>query len=65
MGQWDSAIADYDSALRLSPKMASALYGRGFAKLQKGDTANGNADQAAAKLIEPNIVEEFARHGLQ
>ena len=37
-GQWDSAIADYSSALRLNPKLATALYGLGLAKLKKGDT---------------------------
>ena len=36
MGQFDSAIQDYNSALRIEPKMASALYGRGLARLKKG-----------------------------
>jgi tetratricopeptide (TPR) repeat protein len=65
MGQWDSAIDDYSSALRLDPKLASSLYGRGLAKLKKGDTAGGNADIAEAKAIEANIVEDFARYGVQ
>ena len=33
MGQFNSAIQDYNSALRIEPKMASALYGRGLARL--------------------------------
>jgi tetratricopeptide (TPR) repeat protein len=65
MGQWDSAIDDYSSALRLDPKLASSLYGRGLAKLKKGDTAGGNADIAAAEAIEANVVEDFARYGVQ
>jgi tetratricopeptide (TPR) repeat protein len=65
MGQWDSAIDDYSSALRLDPKLASSLYGRGLAKLKKGDTTDGNADIAEAKAIEANIVEDFARYGVQ
>jgi hypothetical protein len=39
--------------------------GRGLAKLKKGDTSGGNADIAAAKAIETNIVEDFARYGAQ
>jgi hypothetical protein len=64
-GQWDSAIDDYSSALRFDPKLASSIYGRGLAKLKKGDTTDGNADIAEAKAIEANIVEGFARYGVQ
>jgi hypothetical protein len=45
--------------------MASSLYGRGLAKLRKGDTTGGNADIAAAKTIEADIVGEFARYDVQ
>ena len=65
MAQWDSALADYSSALRLDPRLASSLYGRGFAKLKKGDTTGGDADIASARAIEPNIIAEFARYGVQ
>ena len=64
LGQWELAIADFNSALRLDSKLPSALYGRGFAKLKRGNLAGGHADIAAAKTIEQNIVEEFARYGL-
>jgi tetratricopeptide (TPR) repeat protein len=65
MGKWDSAIDDYSSPLRFDPKLVSSLYGRGLAKLRKGDIAGGNGDIAAAKEIEPNIVEDFARYGVR
>jgi len=65
MGQWDSAIDDYSSALRSDPKLASSRYGRGLANLKKGDTTGGYADIATAKTIEVNIVEEFARYGVE
>jgi tetratricopeptide (TPR) repeat protein len=65
MGQWDSAIDDYSSALRFEPKSASSLYGRGLAKLKKGDTTGGNADIAAARAIDANIVGDFTRYGVQ
>jgi Tetratricopeptide repeat/TPR repeat len=64
-GQLDAAIADYDSALKLHPKTASSLYGRGVAKLKKGDSSGGNSDIAAAKAIQANIDEEFARDGVK
>jgi hypothetical protein len=64
-GQLDAAIADYDSVLKLHPNTASSLYGRGVAKLRKGDSSGGNADIAAAKAIQVNIDEEFARDGVK
>jgi tetratricopeptide (TPR) repeat protein len=65
MKQWELAIADYNSALRIDGKMPTALYGRGIAKLKKGDLAGGNADVAAAKAAEPNIAGEFSHYGLE
>jgi tetratricopeptide (TPR) repeat protein len=65
MGKWDLAIDDYSSALRLDPKLAGSLYGRGLARLKTGDTTGGNADIGAAKEIESSIVEEFARYGVR
>jgi tetratricopeptide (TPR) repeat protein len=61
---WELAIDDYSSALRLNPKLATALYGRGFAKLKNADQT-GEVDIAAAKAIEATIEGEFARYGLQ
>lgn len=55
--------ADFDAALRLDPKLPSALFGRGYAKLKRSDLA-GNGDIAAAKTIQSNIVAEFAGYGL-
>ena len=63
-GQFDQAIGDFDLALKLRPTLASALYGRGLAKLKKGENASGEVDVSAAKAIKPNVAEEFARYGL-
>ena len=63
-GQWDAAFADYNAALRLAPRLASALYGRGFVRLKRGDTANGNADIVAAKAAHSAIAEDFKRYGV-
>jgi tetratricopeptide (TPR) repeat protein len=65
MGQPSNAIADYDAALRINPKHASSLYGRGMAKLRIGNTVAGNGDISAAKLIQSDIAEEFARYGVR
>ena len=65
MGQPSNAIADYDAALRINPKHASSLYGRGIAKLRIGNTVAGNDDISAAKLIQSDIAEEFARYGIR
>jgi hypothetical protein len=48
-GQLDAAISDYDSALRLDPRLANARYGRGLAKLKKGDIAGSENDLEAAE----------------
>lgn len=65
LGQWELAIADYNSALRIDRRLPTALYGRGFAKLKRGDRAGADADIAAGKAGEQNIVEKFAGYGLQ
>jgi membrane associated rhomboid family serine protease/tetratricopeptide (TPR) repeat protein len=64
LSRLDDAVADYDEALRRNPKQAGSLYGRGLAKLRKGDVAGSEADIAAAKAIQANIAEEFARYGV-
>src|SRR5262249_28756696 len=63
LGQFDSAIADYDAALRIDPRRAASLYGRGLAKQKKGDVGGGNADIAAATAIRGDVADQFARYG--
>jgi hypothetical protein len=64
MGQFEAAIRDYDAALKADPKIAESLYGRGVAKVKNGD-ADGNADIAAAKALNPNIAELMAKLGVR
>lgn len=64
LGELDAAVADYNFALQRNPKMASAQYGRGLARLKKGDRAGGSADIKAAKTLDKNIASEFASFGL-
>jgi hypothetical protein len=60
LGQFDNAIAKFNAALLFAPELATSLYGRGVAKLKKGDTAAGNADIAAAEAIQPDIARQMA-----
>jgi tetratricopeptide (TPR) repeat protein len=54
------AIASYDQALRMKPRLAAALYGRGLAELRTRQTAAGRADLAAAMKIDPDVTRLFA-----
>ena len=63
-GEYDRAIDDYDAALKLRPNLAWALYGRGVARLFKGEAAAGDADIAAAKALAPRIAEITRARGI-
>jgi tetratricopeptide (TPR) repeat protein len=65
MGQFGAAVDDYGSALQFDAKLASALYGRGLAKLKQGDKVGGETDLAAARAIQANIGDEFGRYGVR
>ena len=65
LGQFEHAIVDYNAALTIVPRKADALYGRGLARLKRGDAAGGKADIAAAQGIRAGIAEEFLRRGVQ
>ena len=61
LGRLDEAIADDDAALKLNPRLATALYGRGLARRRKGDQAGGDADIAAAEAVQADIAEAYAK----
>jgi len=50
---YDRAIADYDAALRINPKLAEALHNRGIAWAHKGDPDRAIADFDAALRLNP------------
>ena len=58
------AIVEYDAALKLDPKRALALYGRGLAKIKMGDTKGGAGDRTAASLLDDDVNEQFLTYGL-
>jgi tetratricopeptide (TPR) repeat protein len=63
MGKFDSAIADYDTALAIDNKLPTSLYGRGQAKRMKGDPT-GSVDMKAGQTMDPAVAAEFKRWGL-
>jgi tetratricopeptide (TPR) repeat protein/predicted aspartyl protease len=60
-GKLDPALADYNAALTVNPRFASSLYGRGLTKQKMGDEAGGKIDIAAARGVDPMIVEHFGK----
>jgi tetratricopeptide (TPR) repeat protein len=65
LGHYDKAIVDYDAVLKASSIRATALYGRGVAKRKQGDNVGSQEDMTAARLIRPDIVDEFIRLGVK
>ncbi len=61
---WAKAIKDFDYAIEIRPGLTTSLYGRGVAKHASGDMAGGDADIAAAKHGEPDIVNVMAKLGV-
>jgi tetratricopeptide (TPR) repeat protein len=56
-GDAGRAMADYSEAVRLHPGYAEALFRRGVVRRRAGDKVGGDADVAAAKKIDPGLVE--------
>jgi len=64
MGEYDKSIADYDASLKINPKDAWSLYGRGIDKLRKRKISEGETDIAQATAIWPQVADEFKRRGI-
>ena len=64
MGDYENSIADYDAALKINPKNAWSLYGRGVDKLRQQKTSDAEVDIARATAVWPQVAEEFKRRGI-
>jgi tetratricopeptide (TPR) repeat protein len=63
-GEYDKALADFNDALKMTPKNARALYARGVAESRKNDRKQSAADLEAAAQIEPQVAAKFERYGI-
>jgi hypothetical protein len=59
-----AAIADFDCAVALNPKLAPAFFGRAVAKERLGDEAGAARDYAAARAIDADIEAKLTRQGV-
>ncbi|MGA9581445.1 MAG: DUF3857 domain-containing protein [Allosphingosinicella sp.] len=59
LGQWDRAIADYSAALALEPRDYRSLFGRGVARLRKGEREAGERDLADARRYSFDVDAEY------
>jgi tetratricopeptide (TPR) repeat protein len=64
LGDYDKSIGNYDAALKIRPKNAWTLYGRGLAKLKKNNRSEGEADITEAVKISPGVADAYKRMGL-
>jgi tetratricopeptide (TPR) repeat protein len=63
-GEYAKAIEDFDDALKLQPKNALALYGRGVAKSRRDRNNSGQSDIDAAEVLAPKMTEHYQRYGI-
>lgn len=64
LNKLDEALDDFEAALKISPRQALSLYGRGLVKMRKGDTTAGKADMDDAKSARAAIADEYVKYGV-
>jgi tetratricopeptide (TPR) repeat protein len=62
--RYSESIASYDAAISAGPASPASFYGRGLARLRKGEAGIGQADLAHARSMAPGVDLEFAGYGL-
>jgi len=62
--EYDLAIADFDQAIRIYPRLAKAYYNRGIVDRAKGDLDKAIADFSDAIRLDPKYVSPFNNRGL-
>ncbi len=64
MGNYDRAIADYDTAIKLNPKFANAYNNRGFAYYRKRQYDRSIADYDNAIKLNPKYARAYGNRGV-
>jgi hypothetical protein len=64
LGEAERALADFDRALQLDPKIASALFGRSLAKRQMGDGMGAEGDAATAREIDARVETRLRKEDM-
>ncbi|HMN45747.1 MAG TPA: tetratricopeptide repeat protein [Povalibacter sp.] len=64
MGNYARSLDDYERALKLQPKEAWSLYGRGLARIRLGRKEQGDADIEAATAIDASVARRYIEAGL-
>jgi len=64
-GEWDKAIKIYDEALKLEPKNAHSLYGRGVASQERCHCETGIADMQKALNLRSDVQRSYERMGFE
>ena len=67
LGKYDEAIADFNAQLKIGAGNGESVYGRGLARLKKGDRTEGQADIDAAKKLFPldALIAMFTEYGIK
>lgn len=65
LGEKEIALREYEAALRSDPDRPLSLYGRGLARIAKGDVKNGETDKAAARALMPGVERQFVSYGVK
>lgn len=61
---WPEAEHDFAQVIEVDRRDAGALFGRGLARIARGDRAGGERDLAAARRMRFDVADEFVRLGL-
>jgi tetratricopeptide (TPR) repeat protein len=63
LNKYDDAISDFEAALKAKPDLPASLFGRGLAKMAKGDVASGQIDMKAAIALQGDLVKTYSGYG--
>ena len=63
-GALDKAISDFNDALKLQPKYARALYGRGVALIRMNKAKQGESDIDAAAKLDRTLKDQMQHYGV-